>query len=119
MHSPQETTEQTGQMPTMQIETTKRTAGWDQTSMWQLSWTIILYSDLHVSNSILIILYFRVVFGIQELNVCGMTDGVDDVCRLIIPPILYAVTADRTKDRSETVVLIYVRVGMEVSWFVD
>lgn len=71
VHSPEETAEQAGQMPTTQIEATKGTACWSEASKWQLRQVVLSYSDFHVSDSALIVSPRRVILTIEQLNVCG------------------------------------------------
>jgi hypothetical protein len=79
MHSPQETREYAGHMPPTEIEATQRTAWWSEPSTRQLRQVIIPYSNLHVSDLILFVWTVWVVLTPEELDVCGMTDGIDDV----------------------------------------
>ena len=79
VHSPQETAEQAGQMPATEIEAAKRAAWWGEASGRQLRQVIIPYSNLHVSDLALIVSPIRIILAIEQLDVCGMTDGIDDV----------------------------------------
>jgi len=77
MHSPQETTQQAGQVQAMQIETAERAAGRGEASAWQLRKVVVSDSDLHVSDSALIVSPLRVILTIEQLDVRGIADGVD------------------------------------------
>jgi hypothetical protein len=45
--------------------------------MWQLGQVIVSYSNLHVSDSALIVSPLRVVLTIEQLNIRGIAHGVD------------------------------------------
>jgi len=77
MHSPEETTQQAGQVPAMQIEAAQRATGRSETSRRQLRKVVISDSDLHVSDPALIVSPLRVILTIEQLDVRGIADGVD------------------------------------------
>jgi hypothetical protein len=77
MHSPQETAEDAGQMPAMQIEATQRAAWWSEASMWQLCQVIVSDSDFHVSDRALIILPIRPILTMEQLNIRGIEERAD------------------------------------------
>jgi hypothetical protein len=66
-------------VPSTQIEATEITTWWRETAMGHLRQVIIPYSNLHVSDLILFVWTVWVVLTPEELDVCGVTDGIDDV----------------------------------------
>jgi len=79
MHSPQKTAEYAAYMPPTEIEAAQRTTWWSEASGRQLRQVIIPYSNLHVSDLILIVSSLRVVLTIEQLNVRGIAESVDDI----------------------------------------
>jgi hypothetical protein len=77
IHSPEQTTQQAGQVPAMEIEAAQGAAGRGEASMWQLREVVISDSDLHVSDRALIVLPVRPILTIEQLNVRGIEEGVD------------------------------------------
>jgi len=81
VHSPQETAEYASHMPAVQIEAAEGTAWWSEASRRQLRQVVISDSDLHVSDRALIVLPVRPILTIEQLNVRGIAESVDDVGR--------------------------------------
>ena len=81
MHSPEETTQQAGQVPAMQIEAAQRATGRSEASARQLRQVIVSDSDLHVSDRVLIVSILRVILTIEQLEICGIAEGVDHTGR--------------------------------------
>jgi len=77
MHSPEETTQQAGQVPAMQIEAAQGATGRSEASARQLRQVIVSDSDLHVSDRVLIVSILRVILTIEQLEICGIAEGVD------------------------------------------
>jgi hypothetical protein len=81
VHSPEEAAEQTGQMPTTQVEAAERATGGSEESRRQLRQTFVSYPNLHMSDRALVISALWVVLTVEQLKIRWTADGVDDVRR--------------------------------------
>jgi len=68
-------------VPAMQIEAAQRATGRSEASARQLRKVIVSDSDLHVSDRVLIVSILRVILTIEQLEICGIAEGVDHTGR--------------------------------------